>query len=144
MRKNLFLLPALLLVASALFVTSCGKDCEFNQADYTGQYSVDEDCSNSPAALYTVTIIAGSTETDVKLSNVWEFFSGAVNATIDCETITIARQEPDGDKYFIEGSGFIEKNDGKTTITLSYTVTKEVDPSAVETDNCTQTIYAKL
>ena len=143
MRKKLFLLPALLLVASAMFVTSCGKDCKFKQDDYTGSYSVDEDCSASQPAAYTVGVTAGATETDVKISNVWDLFVAAVNATIDCETINIARQEPDGDKFFVEGSGFIEKNNGVTTITLSYTVTDETDPSNIKSDVCTQTIYTK-
>ena len=143
MRKNLFLLPALLLVASALFVPSCTKDCKFKQADYTGTYSVVEDCSASTPQAYSVSILAGATETDVKITSFWKLFGAAVNATIDCETITIARQEPDADKYFVEGSGFIEKNNGVTTITISYTVTDETDPAAIKSDVCTQTVYTK-
>lgn len=143
MSKKLFLLPALMLTASILLVTSCKKDCSFNQKDYAGSYAVVEDCSNSPAAAYSVVITAGATETDLKLANVWGQFVAAVNATIDCETITIPRQEPDGDKFFVEGSGFIEKKDGVTTITVSYTVTDEsVTPA--DKDECTQTIYTKL
>ena len=132
-----------MLVASVLFITSCGKDCKFSQSDYAGTYTVVEDCSASTAAAYSVTLIAGATETDVKITNVWDSFIAATNASIDCETISIPRQEPDGDKFFVEGSGFIEKNDGTTTITLSYTVTDETDPANIKTDECTQTIYTK-
>ena len=144
MSKKLFLLPALMLVASVLFLSSCKKDCSFKQDDYSGAFSVVEDCSASTPAAYSVVIAAGTTETDLNLINVWEYFGAATKATIDCETITIARQEPDGDKFFVEGSGFIEKNNGVTTITLSYTVTDETDPAAIKSDNCTQTIYTKL
>ena len=144
MSKKLFLLPALMLVASIMFVTSCKKDCSFKQDDYVGQYSVNEDCSTSPAAAYATIISAGAGETDLRITNVWDLFVANVTATIDCETITITRQEPDGDKFFVEGSGFIEKDNGVTTITLSYTVTDETDPSAIKKDECTQTIYTKL
>ena len=142
MRKNLFLLPALLLVASAMFVSSCTKDCKFKQEDYKGSYSVDEDCSMSAPALYTVTVVLGAGETDVKLGNVWNNFLAPVNATIDCETITIPRQEPDNDQFFVEGSGYIEKNNGVTTITLSYTVTDE-SVTPFDVDNCTSTVLIK-
>ena len=140
MSKKLFLLPALLLAASVLFVTSCKKDCSFKQADYTGSYFVDEDCTNSPAAAYTVAITTGASETELKLVNVWEFFNASVIATIDCETINIARQEPNGDGFFVVGSGFIEKKDGITTITLSYTVTDE-SVTPFDSDECTGTVY---
>jgi len=143
MRKNLFLLPALLLVASALFVPSCTKDCKFKQADYLGTYSLDEDCSASAPAIYNVTIIAGATDTEVKISKVWDRFVAGTVATIDCETITIARQQPDNDNFFVEGSGFIEKADGRTTITMSYTVTDETVPGAINSDNCSQTVFVK-
>ncbi len=138
MIKKLFIFSALALVASALFVTSCKKDCSFNQKDYVGSYFVDEDCSTSAPVTYEVNIVAGATETDLKLSNVWDAFGASVNATIDCEVITIARQEPDGDKYFVEGSGTIDKTDGVTTITLNYTVTNEAVTPA-EVDNCSTT-----
>lgn len=142
MSKKLFLLPALMLVASIIMVTSCKKDCSFNQKDYVASYVTAEDCSASPASAYTIAVIAGASETDLKITNFWGQFGNAVNATIDCETITIARQEPDGDKYFVEGSGFIEKKDGVTTLTLSYTVTDEsVTPA--DKDECTQTIFVQ-
>lgn len=147
MSKKLFLLPALMVAASIFFITSCGEDetCDIVQSDYTGQYSVNEDCSSSAPAAYTVTISAGSTDSEVLMANVWDSFGAAVKATIDCETITIARQEPDGDKYFIEGNGILEKRDNDViVITLSYTVKDESDPANILTDACSQTIYTKL
>ena len=142
MIKKLFL-PAVLLTASAMFFASCGKDCKFDQNDYTGQYAVSEDCSASPAASYTVTVTADG-ETGVKFTNFWGLFGAAVDASFDCETVSIARQEPDGDGYFVEGSGFIEKADDQVTLTISYTVTDETDPANIKSDECTQTIFVKL
>lgn len=144
MSKKLFLLPAIMLVAAVMFVSSCGKDCSFTSDDYAGQYSVVEDCSASAASAYNVTVTKGATDTDLKMANVWNLFVAAVNATTSCETITIPRQEPDGDKFFIEGSGFIEKKNGTTTITMSYTVSDETDAANIKKDECTQTIYTKL
>jgi hypothetical protein len=144
MSKKLFFLPALFLGAFLMFTaTSCGDDCKFEQKDFVGSYNVSEDCSASAAASYNVTIVANG-ETDVKLTNFWGLFVNSVNATISCETITIPRQEPDGDKYFVEGSGFIEKTDGNITINVTYTVTDESDPASIKTDNCSSTVYTKL
>lgn len=137
------ILPAVLLVASVVFFASCEKDCKFDQNDYTGQYAVVEDCSASTPAAYTVTITANG-ETGLRMANVWDSFVSAVDASFDCETINIPRQEPDGDKFFVEGSGFIEKNDDQITITISYTVSDETDPTNIKKDECTQTIYTKL
>lgn len=143
MNKKLLVLPALLLGAILMFTTSCGDDCKFDQKDFIGQYNVTEDCSRSTPTSYNVTIVANG-EVDVKITNFWDSFGNSVNATIDCETISIPRQEPDGDKYFVEGSGTIEKNDGNITINITYTVTDENDPANILTDNCTSTVYAKL
>ena len=144
MTKKLFLLPALLLVASALFVTSCTKDCKVKQDDYVGQFLATENCT-SGAASYNITIVRGASDTELKISNFWDLFLNSVDATIDCETITIARQQPDAaDQYFVEGSGFYEKTNGVETITISYTVTKEAGGSVISTDNCSQTVYTKL
>ena len=143
MSKKLFFLPVLILGAFLVFTsTSCGDKCDFDQKDFVGSYVVTEDCSASPAASYPVVITANG-ETDVKITNVWGLFGNAVNASIDCETITIARQEPDSDKFFVEGSGTIEKSGGNITINITYTVTDETDPISILTDNCSSTVYAK-
>lgn len=142
MIKKLFL-PALLLVASVVYFSACTKDCKFKQTDYTGQYSVTEDCSNSPASAYTVTVTANG-DTGLKITNFWGAFGNSVQATFDCETITIARQEPDNDKFFVEGSGFITKDGNTVTLTISYTVSDETDAANIKKDECTQTVYTKL
>lgn len=143
MNKKLLVLPALLLGAILMFTTSCGDDCKIDQKDFVGQYNVSEDCSASSQSSYNVTIVANG-EVDVKISNFWGLFSNSVNATIDCESISIPRQEPDGDKFFVEGSGTLEKNDGNITINITYTVTDETDAANILTDNCSSTVYTKL
>lgn len=142
MIKKLFL-PALLLTATVTFMTSCTKDCKFKQTDYTGQFSVTEDCSASAPSAYTVTVTANG-DTGLKISNFWGLFNNAVTATFDCETVTIARQEPDSDKFFVEGSGFITKSGNTITLTISYTVSDETDSANIKKDECTQTLYTKL
>ena len=143
MNKKLLVLPALLLGAILMFTTSCGDDCKFDQKDFIGQYNVTEDCSASAPSSYNVTIVANG-EVDVKITNFWGLFANSVNATIDCESISIPRQEPDGDKFFVEGSGTIEKNDGNITINITYKVTDESDANNILTDNCSSTVYTKL
>lgn len=144
MTKNCFSLPVLLLIAfSTLTLTSCGEDCDFDQEDYVGSYQVIEACSLTSATAYNVSIAAGATETEVKIANFWALFNDTVHATINCETITIAHQEPDGDKFFVEGSGVIQKENGNITINWTYTITDESVPSNILSDHCTATIYTK-
>lgn len=144
MSKKLFFLPALFFAAFVMFTsTSCGDKCDFDQKDFVGQYNVSEDCSASAPSSYNVTITADG-ETGLRLTNVWGLFGGAVKATFDCETLTISRQEPDNDGYFIEGSGIIEKSGGNITINMTYTVTDETVPGDIKSDNCSSTVYTKL
>ncbi|MDO8365890.1 MAG: hypothetical protein Q7T20_03765 [Saprospiraceae bacterium] len=145
MSKKLFIIPAILLAAFGVtFLSSCGKDCKFDSSDFVGQYAISEDCSNSAPASYNITVTTGASETDIKIANFWNTFGAAVNATIDCENVSISRQDPDNDGYFIEGSGSIDKSDGITTLTLTYTVTDETDPSNILTDVCSSSIFVKL
>lgn len=144
MTKNCFSLPVLLLIAfSTLTLIACGEDCDFDQEDYVGTYKVTEACSLTSATAYNVSISAGATESEVKITNFWDIFNNPVYATLNCETITIAHQEPDGDKYFVEGSGVIQKNNGNITIKWTYTITDESVSSNILSDHCTATIYTK-
>lgn len=145
MSKKLFLLPTLLLVlAAGALITSCDKECETKQSDFTGTYNVVEDCSSSPAAAYNVTVSAGAADNEVLITNFWGLFQANVRATIDCDNITIDRQEPDGDDYFVEGSGTRTKDGDRVTISFSYTVTDETGGTVNGTDNCTNTVFTKL
>jgi hypothetical protein len=144
MSKKLFFLPALLLVSAALYFSSCGDDCKVKIEDFVGQFVVTEDCSNSQPSSYTVTITKGATDTEVKISNFWSLFGAAVTANVDCDFIDIPRQEPDNDKYFVEGSGTLSQEDDIIVINITYKVTDETDPANITTDNCTSTQYIKI
>ncbi|HNE28277.1 MAG TPA: hypothetical protein PLW66_03875 [Saprospiraceae bacterium] len=143
MSKKLFLLPVLMLVlAAGALTTSCNKDCKTDQKDFTGTYLVTEDCSLSNPTSYPAVISAGAADNEVLITNVWGAFQNSVKATIDCDNITIARQEPDGDKFFVEGSGTRTKDGDRVTITFSYSVSDETG-ATVLTDNCSSTVYTR-
>jgi hypothetical protein len=162
MSKKLFFLPVLMLLAIAVMTPSCGdkcekKECANGQCDdvdgtclcdagyeydadgacnvksqdkFVGNYIVNEDCSTAP---YNVAVSAGSTITTINFSNFWDVFQKPVVATIEGNVVTIARQEPDSDKFFVEGSGTYDPTTKKITIT--YTV-KDEDPAAPASKTC--------
>ncbi len=119
--------------------------CTVLTADkFIGQYSVEEDCSASASSSYTTTITAGTGLNGVNITNFWGLFQNSVKATIDGNTITIARQEPDNDDYFVQGSGTVVVGaNGKSTITFTYTVSDE-SVSPIANDVCTNTIYTEI
>lgn len=110
-----------------------------------GAYSVVEDCSLSDPDAYLAAIVAVSGDTKkATITNFWNLFKKPVNVTIDGQTkLIIARQDPDGDKFYVEGSGVISTNAaGKTVITFTYTVKDETGPTVI-TDACNSTVYTK-
>lgn len=109
-----------------------------------GTYIVSEDCSLSPADTYAVTIEAVDAST-LKIVNFWNLFQNKITATIESATaLKITRQEPDNDKFFVEGTGAVSVNgSGKTIITWTYKVTDETGGVVVSTDQCNNTIYTK-
>jgi hypothetical protein len=108
-----------------------------------GAYTVVEDCSNSAADTY-VASIAKVDATNFKITKFWNLFQNQVNATIEDDgSFKIARQEPDNDKFFVEGTGTLGTNAaGKATITWNYTVKDETGATVV-TDNCTSTVFTQ-
>jgi hypothetical protein len=108
-----------------------------------GAYSVVEDCSRSNAATY-LSAITKVDATSFKITNVWGLFQNQVNATIENDgSLKIARQEPDNDKYFVEGTGVLTTNAaGKAVITWNYTVSDETGAAPV-VDACTSTVYTQ-
>jgi hypothetical protein len=73
---------------------------------------------------------------DVKIANFWEFFVMDVTAVVSGDTITISRQQPDNDNYFVIGTGTI--NDAGNSITWSYTISDETGTTPL-LDVCTAT-----
>ena len=87
---------------------------------------------------YNSSIAANSDLTKVNLNKVWGLFQKATVATITGTSLTIARQEPDSDGYFVQGSGTLATGT-KTVLTLTIKVTKESAGTVISTDNCTST-----
>jgi hypothetical protein len=139
--KTFFAVAALAAVAT---ISSCTKTCDIGyegtdcktevRAKFVNEpngYQVVEDGTLSAAANYTVHIQTSTTAiNEVKITNVWNSFLHAVIAKVDGKNITIARQEPDGDKFFVEGSGLLSGN----TISINYKVTDESDTAHIQTD----------
>lgn len=120
-----------------------GKCTVVSQAKFVGSYDVSEDCSQSFASIYVINISAGTSITDIKISNFWNIFFNYVQATVSGNTLTIPRQAADNDGFFVEGTGVYSTNaSGKGIITLNYTVTDENSQPHL-TDICTSTIYTK-
>jgi hypothetical protein len=115
--------------------------CNIEQrAKFLGGYDVADSCSTSGISSYTTAIAAGTVAINsVEISNFWAHFSNPVIATVSGNTITIARQQPDGGNYFVEGMGTINGN----TLTFTYTITNETNPSNIITDTCNNVIWTK-
>ncbi len=129
-------------VCNAGYEKDAANLCNVEQrAKFLGSFTVADVCSASGSSSYITTITSGGAAdvTSVRITNFWGTFTTAVNATVSGSTITIARQEPDGDDYFVEGTGTISG----TTITFTYTITNEADPNAITTDTCTDVIWTK-
>jgi hypothetical protein len=164
MSKKLFLMAAL-LGALTLFTTSCGEadpcknvecangtclegDCFCDPGylndsegsctiDATGVYNVSENCT---AGIYSVEFKAGANTGDLKIKGFWEEFVADVNVTVDGNSVSIPRQEPDGDKFFVEGTGTWAVNtSGKVVFTINYTVKDETNPGSIQTATCAAT-----
>ena len=115
--------------------------CSVEQrAKFLGSFTVADTCSGSGTSSYTTSIAVGTAAINsVQISNFWGRFTTPVVAMVSGNTITVARQEPDGDNYFVEGTGTISG----TTITFTYAITNEADPAAIITDACTDVIWTK-
>jgi hypothetical protein len=103
-----------------------GTDCKtLSRAKFLNAngYQVVEDGTLSASATYAVGVTAsGVDSTSLLISNVYDAFANTVKATVTGpSTFAIARQEPDADKYFVEGTGTLSGN----IITLKYKVTFE-------------------
>jgi len=103
-----------------------------------GFYNVSENCSAGP---YTVEVSAGATNTVLNVKGFWEqTFVTNVAVSVDGRNLSIARQEPDGDDYFVEGTGSWTVNaSGKVVLSITYKVTNEKNPGMIQTANCTAT-----
>jgi hypothetical protein len=125
-----------------------GKCTVETRSKITGNYIVNETCSNSgTAAPYNVGISNGTTAVDVLMSGFYGpaaqgGFVAPVKATIDGNTITIDRQEPDNDDIFVEGNGTVSITGSSTILTITYKVTDETGATVV-TNQCNNVTFTK-
>jgi hypothetical protein len=109
---------------------AAGK-CTGSNEKFKGSYTVFDTCSLSKTASYNVVVNAGSIVTEVLVTNFWNQFKNATKATVSGAAITIARQDPDKDKFFITGNGTITDK----IIKWNYTITDETT-GTIKSDAC--------
>lgn len=107
--------------------TDCDEEIPAESAAFVGTYNAEENCSDPDGTLSTLLYEAGITDssTDPTLLNLSNFsdsfFEGLVTATVSDSSITIPNQEPDGDAWFVQGTGFLDPNvEGR--IRMDYTI----------------------
>ena len=76
---------------------------------------------------YVAPIAAGTTIVDVKIGNFWGSFTHDVIGTVSGNVITVPSQQPDGDMFYVEGTGTYDAATNK--INWSYKIT---DPTSVQ------------
>jgi hypothetical protein len=111
-----------------------GTNCETASRDKFLKTWSASDVIGSSTIVYSPTIAAGSGSdvTQVLISNFSDFFTGVnTTATVSGNTITIPRQSPTSNAYFVQGSGTITSG----TITWNYTI----DSNSLATQNYTGT-----
>lgn len=145
MNRKISVFFLITLFVSSINLISCKKEevCTISTVDYVGNYTIDEDCSLSPAGSYSITISTNASDSTIVIEHFWKFFQHQVYASVDCDKITIARQEPDSDGFFVEGSGNYSVSNGITTLTFNYTVYDETDPNLILPDICSNSVFIK-
>jgi len=103
-------------------------------------FTVDDSCTTTGNDSYTITINkptdASAGITEITISEFWEF-NAKIEATVSGSTISIARQEPDSDGFYVEGEGTISSDE--TTVTMTFKATNENDPQNIIIDDCSTT-----
>lgn len=113
-----------------------------------GNYLVNETCSNSGTApAYNVTIGNGTADDEISFLGFYGpaaqgGFIAPVKTTVDGTTITIARQEPDNDDIFVEGTGTFSTAGAATILTITYRVTDET-VTPIITNQCNNVVFTK-
>lgn len=122
----------------------CGRCWQHEQqiiderTNFVGNWLVTDNCSLSGSYSYSVTIsISPLTADEIEITNFWGTFSNKAIAKINGTTITIIRQQPDLDMYFIQGNGDI--NASGNTINWNYSVSDETNSQYIMTDVCNST-----
>lgn len=126
---------AIAIIGAVTTVTSCTKTCDPGyegddcktevRTKFLGNYNASESKNGGTAYSYSGSILTSSANVQEifinRIPNGTGFFNTNVKATIDGNAITIANQNPDGDDYYITGTGAYSSS--TSTITFTYTVT---------------------
>jgi hypothetical protein len=117
---------------AAGYETDLNGRCDvISREKFKGTFTTFDTCTLSKTATYSVVVNEGSSIDQVVITNFWDQFKNAVTATVKGNTITIARQDPDKDKFFVVGTGTIKDK----TITWKYTITDE-SVTPINSDAC--------
>ncbi|NNC96298.1 MAG: hypothetical protein HKN92_12130 [Chitinophagales bacterium] len=114
-----------------------GTLCETeSRTKVKGIWTVNDNCSLSGTSSYAVTVGNGATVDGITVDNFWEFFVNDVTATINGVVVTIPRQEPDADSFYVEGTGTYDAT--SNTISFAYDISDE-SSTPIVVDQCTST-----
>lgn len=97
-----------------------GDSCSIvSRTKFLGNWTAKDSFNNTATGTYTAAISAATEITGVFIGNFSKgFFLADVKATISGNTLTIQRQQPDNDTFFVTGSGTY--NPGANTISIQY------------------------
>lgn len=119
-----------------------GASCDTLSRDkFLGTWSVNDNCSASGSAVYSVNIAPGTAVDRILIANFWNAYSAPVVATVSGNTLTIASQDPDNDGYLVSGMGTYSITGTTATISLAYTV-QDTSSNPPISDVCS-TVYTK-
>lgn len=135
---------------TASFVAGCGEDacdpgfereagvCVDARLRFVGTWTVSDACSGSGTANYNTEIALDPAVPDgLLITGFWNLFVAPVRVRLSADAITIDRQEPDADEFFVQGMGVVA--DVPDTFSADYIVSDETDPAAIVTDICEST-----
>ncbi len=154
MKRILTTVMIIAAFAGMTTITSCTKTCDPGyegtdcktevRAKYLGNYNASESKNGGTAYSYSGSVLTSSSNVQEiyinRIPNGTGFFNTNVKATIDGNAVTIANQNPDGDAYYITGTGAFSATT-PATITFTYTVTgpNGAVPPVTVTDSYTAT-----
>ena len=134
---------------TAPFVAGCGEDacdpgfereagvCVDVRAQFVGTWTASDTCNRSGTATYNVEIaLDPATQDGLLVSSFWNAFIAPVRASLSGDALSISRQEPDADEYFVIGTGVV---DATGNVSFDYRVSDETDPAAILIDRCQST-----
>lgn len=140
MKRFSYLILLFILTGVALWQSSCTKLCdngyEGKRCDvpvrnkFIGVWMAEDNPGN---ITYTDSITAGAGLLEVIISENFaqNYFNKPIEATVDEDNIYIARQSPDSNNFYVEGSASISNNN--QTLTWNYKLINATDSPEIST-----------